>query len=891
MQNQFQLIESSPRNVLLANESIAIDPQIAVEDLGALLQRYQLALETIPEGICYFGRDDKLVFCNRRYSEIYQLQPQDVLPGTSLAEIVALRAAVGTCSREAEGYLSFLGKINSSSDTTSWTADLRDGRTIHINRHPLPDGGWVAIHQDFTERKAKAKNIPASDIVSTQALIDWVPDYLWIKDREGRFVVINKALAQDSCFADTSDMIGLSDFDFQAPEAARGFRAQELEIFQTGKPMIDREEYVVNGSGTGKWLLSTKVPMRNEQNEVIGLVGIARDITERKKADALRDGQSHILEMIAMSVPLETVLDYLMRLVESQLPGIRGSVLLLEPDGLHLRHGAAPSLPEDYCNAIDGVHIGPKVGSCGTAAYLRETVIVSDIEHDPLWEAFADQAKAHGLRSCWSTPIFSHNGSVLGTFAAYSGTVREPVIADTKLIDTITNIAAIAIDRRKAEDRIFFLANHDALTGLPNRILLQDRLSQAMLRAQRDNNWVTLVFLDLDNFKLINDTLGHSAGDVLLKTVAERMSAHVRSTDTVVRIGGDEFVILLLDQPKNVGIIAVTLQKIRDAISETMLIEGHAIKVTSSIGVANYPNDGTDAETLLANADAAMYCAKETGRDNYQFFVPELNQKVREKYILVNDLRNAVARSEFVLDYQPQVDLRSGQIFAAEALVRWMHPTRGLVSPLDFIPIAEETGLIVQIGDWVLHEACRQNKAWQDAGLPHIGVSVNVSARQFRQKNLIDNVTHALSESGLEAKYLDLEITESLVMQDVESAVATMRTLENLGVQISIDDFGTGYSNFSTLKTFPIARLKIDKSFVNNLQGDDSDRAITSAMIALGQILKLRVIAEGVETAEQIDFLRDHNCDEMQGYHFSKPVGFEAIAEMLAAEGTVRQKL
>jgi diguanylate cyclase (GGDEF)-like protein len=589
-----------------------------------------------------------------------------------------------------------------------------------------------------------------------------------------------------------------------------------------------------------------------------------------------------ILEMIAMSVPLADVLEHLIRFVESRFKGIIGAVLLPNETGNRLRHGAAPTLPEAYVKAIDGLPVGPNFGSNGTAAYRREAVIVADIMTNPLWTNYKDLAAAHGLRSCWSTPILSHQGAVLGTFAMYGKEVREPNDAEVRLVDVATRVAGIAIERKLAEDCIHFMANHDALTGLPNRALLNDRLSQALLCAQRCDRWVTLLFVDLDNFKFINDSLGHNAGDELLKTIAKRMVDCVRASDTVVRLGGDEFVIVFFDQPKNADVISAIVQKIQSAIAEPVRLEGHDLRVTSSLGVATYPNDGKDAETLLANADAAMYRAKEIGRDNFQFYTPELNTKVHSKFLLQEELRNAIARSEFVLHYQPQVDLRTGRVFAVEALVRWKHPTQGLLSPKKFIPLAEETGLIVPIGDWVLHEACRQNKAWQDSGLPPLVVSVNVSARQLKEKNLVDRVASALKESGLEAEqHLELELTESLIMQDIKLAVVTMKELRGLGVQLSIDDFGTGYSSLSALKNFPVARLKIDKSFIDGIPADENDKAVTSAMIALGQKLNLRVIAEGVETDAQVAFLRECNCDEMQGYHFSKPVPPQSIERLL----------
>jgi diguanylate cyclase (GGDEF)-like protein/PAS domain S-box-containing protein len=855
------------------------DERAEIAALRAQALRYETAIDKISQGVCFFDGEKRLILGNRRYAEIYGLKIEDLPPGTSLREISERRIRIGTCPMAVEDYLAWSDRVNSIPDAQNLTIELKDGRTIHIFHQPMPDGGWVATHEDITE--LKTKRAIANERISLQALIDFVPDYLWVKDRESRFLVVNKALSMCNGRKSTSEVVGQTDFDFHAPEIARQFRADELEVLRSGKTMIDKEEFVVEAAGLTKWLLSTKVPLRDENNEIVGLVGIARDITERKKADALRNEQAQILELIAMSTPLGEVLERLMRLVEAQLDGIFGSVLLLDEDGHHLRHGAAPSLAEAYTKVIDGVRFGPKVGSCGTAVFRRAPVIVSDIMSDPLWEDYTELVAAYGYRSCWSTPILSHQGAVLGVFAMYSKSVREPTEIETRLIDVTTRIAGIAIERKRAEDQIRFLAHHDALTGLPNRSLLKDRLTQAILQTQRHNPWVSVAFIDLDNFKTINDSLGHTTGDDLLKVVAKRMVSCVRATDTVVRLGGDEFVILLVDLPASPDEISATLERIRAAIAEPVSIDGRALYVTCSMGVATFPNDGADPEALLMNADAAMYKAKEAGRDNVQFYTAEMHTMVHEKLALQQELRDAIARKEFTLHYQPQIDLRSGRIFAVEALIRWQHPSLGLLSPLKFIPMAEATGLIVPLGDWVLHETCRQNKAWQDAGLPPVNISVNVSARQFREKTLISRVVGALQGSGMEARYLELEITESLIMQDVDQAVKTMEELQRLGVQLSIDDFGTGYSSLNALKTFPVVRLKIDKSFVSNLASSEGDRAVAAAVISLGQKLNLRVIAEGVETAEQVEFLRANNCDEVQGYYFSKPITAEGIADLL----------
>lgn len=456
--------------------------------------------------------------------------------------------------------------------------------------------------------------------------------------------------------------------------------------------------------------------------------------------------------------------------------------------------------------------------------------------------------------------------------------------------DGVVVIVRDITERKQVEARIFHMAHHDELTGLPNRNLMHDRIDQAIRNAERQGTGLALAFVDLDGFKLVNDGLGHKAGDELLKVVSKRMGACLRRNDTLARFGGDEFVILLPDQgpvyDQGAQALAPLLEKIRVAVTEPVEVGGQSVQVSCSMGVVMYPRDGKDANALLMNADAAMYRAKDMGNNNFQFYVREMNASVEEKLVLLDGLRNAVqttldgAASQFRLLYQPKVDLRDGTVFGVEALIRWQHPEHGMVPPQRFIALAEESGLIVEIGDWVVREACRQARAWVDAGLPPITMSVNVSPRQFEEARLVERVAAALEDSALAPELLELEVTESLIMRDLQKSVDKMRALKGMGVSLSIDDFGTGYSSLSSLKTFPISRLKIDKSFVSDLADNPDDQAIAMAVISLGHKLNLRVIAEGVETEQQRDFLRANECDEMQGYLFSRPVPADEIEVM-----------
>jgi diguanylate cyclase (GGDEF)-like protein/PAS domain S-box-containing protein len=432
-------------------------------------------------------------------------------------------------------------------------------------------------------------------------------------------------------------------------------------------------------------------------------------------------------------------------------------------------------------------------------------------------------------------------------------------------------------------------AQHDFLTGLPNRMLLNDRVSQAIILGSRHMKKVAVLFLDLDGFKHINDSLGHAIGDKLLQSIAKRLIDCVRVSDTVSRQGGDEFVVLLSEMEQSED-AAITARRMLEAVAEAHSIDQHDLHVTTSIGVSIFPDDGLDAETLIKTADTAMYQAKENGRQSYQFFKPAMNVRAVERQSIEESLRRALERQEFALHYQPKINLKTGEITGAEALIRWTHPVRGLVSPGEFIPVAEDCGLILPISKWVLREACKQARAWMDAGLAPTSIAVNISAMEFRDDNFLESVFTVLRETGLDPRFLELELTEGVLMKRAESAVSVLRTLRASGIRIAVDDFGTGYSSLSYLRKFPIDALKIDQSFVRQITTTPDDTAIVTAVISMGRSLKLRVIAEGVETQEELAFLQVLHCDEAQGYYFSRPVPPQEFVKLLEA-GLISKKI
>jgi diguanylate cyclase (GGDEF)-like protein/PAS domain S-box-containing protein len=605
----------------------------------------------------------------------------------------------------------------------------------------------------------------------------------------------------------------------------------------------------------------------------------SRDVTLRKRAEALEQGRAMVLQMIAENQPLPQVLEWLVRMVEQEYPAAHASAVLLA-DG-RLEH-TAPSLPQGFKDVLDNHLLRFAAGLCSDSNNGGPAVIHSDMQTDPRWSLLWEAAARHQLTTSWSILVQSSGGDVLGMFAIYH---RERVAPDRSartILETIGKLVTIATEHQTLTYQLAYRAQHDSLTGLPNRLLFEDRLTQALGRAQRDGQPVALFCMDLDRFKFVNDTLGHHAGDTLLVQYARRVEGLLRQTDTLARMGGDEFALILTDVTSRQDALSLA-QRIVDSIKAPFDVAGHELFVTGSIGVAIYPSDAPDAATLQKNADLALYRAKSLGRNRHQCFLPDMLTATSDRLSLETQLRRVLSAGELVLYYQPQYDPQ-GRLMGLEALVRWNHPTLGLLLPGKFISLAEETGFILNIGDWVMDEACRQNKAWQTAGLPPIRVAVNVSALQFAQPGFSEGVTQALNRHGLDSKWLELEITESLLMKHTRETAAKLEQIRAKGVAIALDDFGTGYSSLAYLQQLPIDTLKIDRSFVRQIEAassNSSSLAVIRAIISLGSSLGMSVVAEGVETEHQRDLLCEAGCHGLQGYLYGRPKPGAEIAKLL----------
>jgi diguanylate cyclase (GGDEF)-like protein/PAS domain S-box-containing protein len=625
------------------------------------------------------------------------------------------------------------------------------------------------------------------------------------------------------------------------PDDRRRVR-QEVYAALRANERYSLEYRIVCRDGAVRWVWERGIGVRDAQGAPIALEGYIVDITQRKQAEqALHEAERRYRSIF-----------------ENAVEGIFQST----PDKGYL--AVNPALARIY--------------GYDSPQQMIETL--RDIERqlyvDPHRRGeFLRRMAEHDSVINFESQVYQRNGSIIW-ISENARVVRGPGNEILFYEGTVVDIT----ERKFHEAQIRHQATHDALTGLPNRNLLQDRLQQAMLNAQRHGDIAAVAFIDLDQFKFINDSLGHEVGDELLKTVGTRLRSCMRAHDTVARLGGDEFVVVLSGYQSSEA-ISDTMRRLVAVVSEPWDADGLTLHVTCSVGIAVYPNDAQDAQTLLRHADSAMYKAKELGRNNFQYFSADMNLNATERLDMLNSLRRAVANNEFLLHFQPKVRLASDQVVGAEALLRWEHPVRGMVSPADFIPLAEESGVIVDIGAWVLRAACAQCLAWQQAGYPALPISVNLSPKQLARDDLVDVVADTLRDTGLAPGCLELEITESSVMRDVDKSLATLLRLKELGVKISIDDFGTGYSSLNYLKRFPVDTLKIDRSFVSDIATNADDAAIVKAVISLAHILNLSVVAEGVECEEQHRFLMENGCDEVQGYHFGRPMPPHEFSRLL----------
>lgn len=843
----------------------------------------------------------------------------------------------------------------------------------------------------------------ASSVPSAHGLIptlDDITDAFITVDHAWRLTFVNKSaevLLQRPRHALLGDELWVAFRDIVGTELERQYRRAMDE-----RCPIECENYYAPFE---QWFEVHAHPVSN------GLAIYFKDITARHRRELFTNTQMRIMERIAAGAPLGEILTAVIDLAESQDSSISCSVLFLDPETRRLRHGAAPKLPQEFIDGIDGVEIGMVVGSCGTAAYLGEAVIVEDISTHPLWNDYRDLALRCALRSCWSMPIKGSTGQVYGTFAVYAGTPRLPDPAEMELLKTCSYMVSVVIEREraiaclkenerrsreqaslldKAQDAIFVvtmdgkivfwnksaerlygwtkeealgrseqtisceggtafvtirnqvlaagewrgeltvrrkdgtcfmvdgrstlvrddggapysilsihtditerkaaqreihqLAFYDPLTGLPNRQLLMDRLEHE-LGANSRRGAGAVMFIDLDNFKSLNDTLGHDMGDLLLRQVAQRLSHAVRESDTVARWGGDEFVVVVdqlgMHSTEAVGQADIIAEQIREALNVPYDLNSYEHHSTPSIGVALFQGKATTVDELLKHADLAMYQAKAAGRNTIRFFDPQMQAAITARVAMETSMRRSLLNNDFLLYYQPQVD-RDCRIVGAEALLRWRHPERGIISPLVFIQLAEETGLILPLGEWIMDTACRQLADWAvREHTAQLSLAVNVSARQFRHPEFVNQVIAAIDRSGANPFQLKLELTESVLLDDVEGTAAKMNQLKAVGIEFSLDDFGTGYSSLSYLRRLPFEQLKVDQSFVKDVLVNHEDATLVRTIITLGRNLGMKVVAEGVMTQSQFDFLDECVCDAFQGYFLSSPIPSEDFDELV----------
>jgi diguanylate cyclase (GGDEF)-like protein/PAS domain S-box-containing protein len=792
-------------------------------------ERYGLLFDSNPLSMWVFGRKTlKFLAVNEAASRQY---------GFSRCEFLAMTIADIRPEEDIPDLLEATAKpIHGLQEATIWRHRKKNGAIIDVEivGHDLLFHGIEAeliAARDVTERKKAEETVQ-----KLASIVEFSEDAILGKSMDGKITSWNRAA--EKMYGYTRGEVVGRDLSFLVPPGRQAEIQAIMERVLSGQPIECLETQRLTKTGSVLDVSLSVSPIKDPTGLITGASAIARDITLRKRAEEQLKLQSAALEAAANAI---VITDY-----EGKIVWVNRAFTTMTGYGKeevlskNLRLLKSGDQPESY--------------------YAN---LWSTISSGKVWQGEIVNRRKDGTTYTEEMTITPVSRDVGNPADRYFIAIKQDI---TK--------------RKRAEERVQYLAYYDALTGLPNRTLLQDRLAKALAGARRRKDKAAILFLDLDRFKDINDSLGHSVADLLLQEVAERLKTWAREQDTVARVGGDEFLIVLTGV-KDVADAAVATERIVNLMTAEFVVQGHSLSIGCSVGISIFPEHGADGETLIKNADAAMYSAKENGRNRFQFFTEDMNAQVVERLTLENSLRLALDKKELFLVYQPQMDIATGRITGLEALLRWQHPDLGLVPPDKFIRIAENSGLIVPIGEWVVRTACRQARKWQDEGLPAVSVAVNVSAVQFRQEGFCELIRRALHETGLAPQYLELELTESLLLANADLMLSVVQELKAMGVTLAIDDFGTGYSSFSYLRQFRVSKLKIDRVFIRDVAVNPDDAAIASAIISMAKSLHLKVIAEGVEDEAQMSFLRAHQCDEIQGYYFSKPLAVDKVADKL----------
>ncbi|GID03081.1 EAL domain-containing protein [Pseudomonas sp. 008] len=726
---------------------------------------------------------------------------------------------------------------------------------------------YAAVLKDVTQTRAQ-------DIEHRflSMLINTASSSICIVDSHAILIYVNDGLVRLLDYP-REEVLGRSPLMFFVKDGgSESLTDSALQRVLSGEP-YESSALVSKRNGQRLWVHVSSTPLFDAQGHIENIVIVLTDITQSKLHEVL---QSKVISALLKEESLEGVLTLLCHEIERLAPEVIVSVLSVDQDGI-LHPLASPGLPSEYTRAIEGLSIGPGAGSCGTAAYRGEPVLVMDINTDPLWADYRHLAQQSGLRACWSLPVRNGSGRIAATFALYFRESRGPDPLHIHLVTAGMHLCMLALEREEARQSLRIMAFYDALTGLPNRSFLLAQAQRSIFEVAREQAELAVLFINLDRFKQINDALGHASGDELLRITALRLRSALSDSDLVGRLSGDEFVLVL---PRmNATQVTTYLKGLMTMLSWPVTIAGTSIVVTASVGVSLFPADGDDMEALLQCADIAM-CQAKRKSGSFSFFVEEMNRVAQDRLMLETALRNAIVSDSLQLFYQPQIDLNSGRLVGVEALARWTHSVLGDISPTQFVPVAEECGLINELSQWVLQKACGQLAKWREQGMAIPSLSINLSPIDFRNLNLAELIANQLQLYGLQPSDLCVEVTEGVMLSNSSGTEKAIRDLHALGVRLAIDDFGTGYSSLGYLRHLPISELKLDKSFVDDLERDTSCRALSESVIGIGRGLSLQVVAEGIEYAIQRDILKDQGYEVGQGNFFSPPLTSEAFMQL-----------